>query len=60
MIFTLVYLRANKFPRESRKIEIDAADAHSALCIFVNMPEHDSDWVACMVEGTMDKIHGTL
>lgn len=59
-VFTLVYLASNRHPRQSRKIEIEAENPHAALSIFVNMPEHQNDWVAAIVQGVSDIVHGTL
>ena len=54
--FTLVYLRRNRFPRESHKVEIEAKSVEDAIFIFINRPEHNNDWIAAVVKGEKELI----
>jgi len=60
--FTVVFLRSNRFPRQTSKWEVQASDAKHALWLFMNHPAfNDRDlFVACVVDGPKELVSYTL
>lgn len=60
MTYTIVYLPSRRMPKEVKSKQVDARDIREVLMWFVNTPEHDGDFVACIVECGSESVHQTL
>ena len=60
MIYTIIYLAHNRFPRQSHKVEIEAKSAEEATFRFINRPEHSNDWIAAVVKGKKELVTSTM
>ena len=58
--FTVVYMDANKKPKDTRKTVVQANGPHQALVTFINLPQYRGElFVACIVAAQPRAVYHT-